>query len=436
MKGQELYTRAKRLIPGGVQLLSKRPELFLPDNWPAYYARAKGVEITDLDGRSYIDMGMMGIGACVLGYADDEVDAAVRQAISNGVAASLNAPEEVELAEALVSLHPWADMARFARSGGEAMAIAVRIARAFTGRDVVAICGYHGWADWYLAANLGDDGALDGHLMPGLPPAGVPAGLRGTTLAFHYNRLDELKAIARRQGRKLAAIVMEPRRGEAPAPGFLEGVRQIADELGAVLIFDEITSGFRMHYGGVHLTLGTNPDMAVFAKGLANGYAQSAVIGRADVMDAAQATFISSTNWTERVGPAAALATLAKFRREAVIDHLTHIGGLVRAGWTAAAERAGLALTLDGVDCLGGFALDEDDAPALVSLFVQAMLDEGYLAYNQFKPSLAHTPDHVAAYLEAVERAFTLLADAARKGDARARLRGPVARGGFYRLTR
>ena len=247
-------------------------------------------------------MSMMAIGACVLGYADPDVDGAVKAAIDAGSASTLNAPEEVELAELLCELHPWADMVRYARAGGEAMMIAVRIARAHTRRDKVAFSGYHGWCDWYLAANLADEAALDGQLMPGLDPAGVPRGLKGTALPFHYNRLDQLKAIVDANRGELGAIVMEPQRGEAPAPGFLEAVRDIATDIGAVLIFDEVTTGWRMTDGGIHTLLGVNPDIAVFAKAMANGYPMAAIIGTSPVMEAAQSTFISSTNWTERVG--------------------------------------------------------------------------------------------------------------------------------------
>jgi len=435
MRGQELYQRAKQLIPGGTQLLSKRPELFLPEQWPAYYASARGVEVTDLDGRVYVDMSIMGVGACVLGYADPEVDAAVKAAIDGGVMCTLNAPEEVALAELLCQLHPWADMVRYARTGGEAMAIAVRIARAHTGRDKVALCGYHGWADWYLAANLGESDALDGHLMPGLEPAGVPRSLRGTALAFHYNRIDQLQAIVAAHGEQLAAIVMEPQRGQAPLPGFLEEVRLIADRIGAVLIFDEITTGFRMTSGGIHLLLGVEPDIAVLAKAMSNGYAMAAIIGRERVMQAAQATFISSTNWTERIGPAAALATIHKYRRENVAQHICDIGQLVTEGWRQAAARAGLPLQTSGLPSLNHFHIDHPDELALTTLFTQLMLEEGYLAHNQFKPSLAHTRQHVQSYLQAVERVFGVLAEAAARGDALQRLRGPQARRGFYRLT-
>ncbi|MCL5966101.1 MAG: aminotransferase class III-fold pyridoxal phosphate-dependent enzyme [Deltaproteobacteria bacterium] len=435
MKGQELYQRAKRRIPGGTQLLSKRPEMFLPDLWPSYYAKAQGVEVVDLDGNTYVDMSIMGVGACILGYADPDVDQAVRAAIDNGVMCTLNAPEEVELAELLCELHPWANMARYARTGGEAMSMAVRIARTHTRRDKIAFCGYHGWADWYLAANLAEDNALDGHLMPGLDPAGVPRSLRGSALPFQYNRIDQLKEIVDKNRESLAAIVMEPQRGQAPAPGFLEEVRDIASEIGAVLIFDEITTGFRMTAGGIHLLLGVDPDMAVLAKAMANGYAMAAVIGREEVMQAAQSTFISSTNWTERIGPAAALATIRKYRRENVADHIKRIGLFVMEGWMLAAEKTGVKLHADGLPSLNHFRLEHGDAQALVTLFDQLMLENGYLAFNQFKPSFAHREEHVRNYLVAVEEAFTVIAEAVQKGDVFNRLYGPTARSGFYRLT-
>lgn len=435
MKGQELYRRAKELIPGGTQLLSKRPEMFLPELWPSYYAKAKGVEVTDLDGRVYVDMSIMGMGACILGYADADVDGAVKTAIDQGSACSLNAPEEVELAELLCELHPWAQMVRYARAGGEAMSVAVRIARAFTHRDVIAFCGYHGWTDWYLAANLAEKDALDGQLMPGLEPAGVPRGLRGTARAFHYNRIDQLKAIVDANPSNVAAIVMEPQRGQAPVVGFLEEVRDIANEIGAVLIFDEVTTGFRMTAGGIHLLLGVNPDMAVFAKAMSNGYPMAAVIGIERVMQAAQSTFISSTNWTERVGPVAALATIRKYRRENVGDHLIKIGNLVTTGWRQAAQETGLKLRADGLPSLNHFTLDYEDELVLTTLFTQFMLEKAYLAYNQFKPSFAHREHHVEQYLMAVADTFGVLAKTIQEGDAASHLKGAPARRGFYRLA-
>jgi len=435
MDGPALYRRARQLIPGGTQLLSKRPEMFLPERWPAYYRSARGYTVEGLDGARFLDFSIMGVGACILGYADPDVDAAVHAAIDQGVNCTLNAPEEVELAERLCDLHSWAERVRYARSGGEAMSMAVRIARAATGRELVAFSGYHGWTDWYLAANLADDDALDGHLMPGLAPAGVPRGLAGTARPFHYNRLEELEAIVDEAGNRLAAIVMEPQRGAQPLPGFLEGVRSLADRTGAVLIYDEITTGFRACPGGIHLLHGIDPDMAVFAKAMANGYAMSAVIGRAGVMEAAQDSFISSTNWTERLGPVAALATLRKLVETDAHEHLRAVGERVQSGWAAAARRAGLDIGIDGLPSLSHFRVKDDPELLLTSLFVLRMLERGYLAFDQFKPSLAHDLDAVETYLADCEMVFQELAEARDQGDAAERLGGEPARRGFYRLT-
>jgi len=435
MRGQELYQKAKNIIPGGTQLLSKRPEMFLPGLWPSYYASAQGVEVVDLDGNTYIDMSIMGVGACILGYADRDVDNAVKNAIDNGVMCTLNAPEEVELAELLCELHPWAQMVRYARAGGEAMSVAVRIARAHTRRDKIAFCGYHGWTDWYLAANLGEQNALDGQLMPGLEPVGVPRGLTGTALPFHYNHLEQLKSIVDVYRNDLAAIVMEPQRGQIPEPGFMEEVRDIASKIGAVLIFDEVTTGFRMTAGGIHLLMGVNPDIAVFAKAMANGYPMAAVIGREAVMQAAQSTFISSTNWTERIGPVAALATIKKYRRENVSEHLVKIGNMVEGVWLQAASAAGLKLHTSGLPSLNHFNIEHTDESILTTLFTQIMLEKGYLAYNQFKPSFAHQQSHINEYMKTVNGAFTTLANAISNDDAVSRLKGPQARRGFYRLA-
>jgi glutamate-1-semialdehyde 2,1-aminomutase len=433
--GQRLYARARKLIPGGTQLLSKRPEMFLPDQWPAYYSRAKGAETWDLDGNRYVDVSHFGVGACILGFADSDVDAAVVAAIQAGTMSTLNCPEEVELAELLLELHPWAEMARFCRCGGEAMAMAARIARAASGRDKIAFCGYHGWHDWYLAANLAEDHALDGHLLAGLEPAGVPRGLSGTMMPFHYNKIDELRSIVSTHGPEIAAIVMEPARDEGPAPGFLEEIRQISRRIGAVLVFDEVTSGWRMNTGGIHLTYGVAPDIAVFAKGMANGYPMAAVIGVRAVMEASQKSFISSTFWTEKIGPVAALATIRKHRDREVARHLIAVGERVQSGWMTAGKRAGLRLSVGGIPPLSHFVFEDKDGTALLTLFAQEMLDRGYLASGQFYASYAHQPKHLDAYLAAVDDVFGLVAQATEAGDVSRRLRGPIKHSGFQRLT-
>lgn len=433
--GQELYKKARKLIPGGTQLLSKRPEMFLPEEWPSYYSRAKGVETWGLDGKKYIDMSYCGIGACILGFADPDVDYAVKAAIESGSMATLNCPEEVELANLLCELHPWADMVRYARCGGEAMAVAVRIARASTHRDKVAFCGYHGWHDWYLSANLAEETALDGQLLPGLEPLGVPRGLAGTALPFNYNRIGELESIVSTNRKELAAVVMEPLRNYEPKPGFLEGIREITEEIGAVLIFDEVSSGWRLNAGGAHLLYGTEPDIAVFAKAMSNGYPMAAIIGYNEVMDAAQGSFISSTYWTERIGPAAALATIQKHRSCNVSEHLIRIGKSIQAGWLKAADRAGLSINVMGIPPMGHFDFNYHNGLAIRTLFTKIMLGKGFLATNAFYATYAHQDEHVKSYLSAVEETFGLLAKAIEEDNVERLLNGPVAHSGFYRLT-
>jgi glutamate-1-semialdehyde 2,1-aminomutase len=433
--GQRLYTKAKRLIPGGTQLLSKRPEMLLPDLWPCYYSRAKGARIWDLDGKEFLDMSYSGIGACVLGYANPVVDGAVRKAITAGTMATLNCPEEVELAELLIALHPWAEMVRYTRNGGEAMAVAARIARAATGRDKIAFCGYHGWHDWYLAANLAENSNLDGHLLPGLSPKGVPRELQGTVLPFQYNRADELEQLARQHRNDLAAIIMEPVRNHNPEPGFLEQVRAIASRERAVLIFDEITSGWRLNTGGAHLTFGVNPDVAVFAKGMSNGYPMGAILGIRSVMEAAQTSFISSTYWTERVGPVAAIATIREHKAKDVASHLCAIGSQIQQGWKALACKWNLPLEVSGIAPLGHFTFTKQNHQAIRTLFSQLMLEKGILATNAFYAMYAHSRKHASRYLDAADEVFSVLSKAIGEDAIERMLKGPVAHSGFRRLT-
>ena len=434
-KGQLLYKKAKLRIPGGTQLLSKRPELFLPEQWPSYYSRAKGVEVWDLDGKKYIDMSYMGLGACILGYADPEVDVAVRSAIDSGSMCTLNCPEEVELADLLCEIHKWAEMVRYARTGGEAMAIAVRIARASTRKDKIIFCGYHGWHDWYLSANLAEKNALDGHLLPGLEPAGVPRCLRTTAFPFYYNKIEELKSIVSQHRDEIATIVISPVRNYEPKPGFLEEVREIATSIKAVLIFDEISSGWRLNTGGAHLLYGVTPDIAVFAKAISNGYPMAAIIGIGDVMQAAQNSFISSTYWTEKIGPAAALATIRKHQRCNVSRHLIEIGNIIRSGWRANAKRYGLKINITGIPPMSSFSFEYENGQAVRTLFTQEMLQKDFLATNAFYAAYAHEAGHTESYLEAVDETFSFISDAINKDEVEKRLRGPIAHSGFHRLA-
>ncbi|MBA3696901.1 MAG: aminotransferase class III-fold pyridoxal phosphate-dependent enzyme [Methylotenera sp.] len=431
--GQKLWKRAKHVIPGGGMLLSKRAEMFLPDRWPAYFSKSKGCKVWDLDGNEYIDMSIMGIGTNILGYGHDEVDNAVRKTIDAGNMSTFNCPEEVYLAEKLIEMHPWAGMVRFARAGGEANAIAIRIARAASGKDKVAICGYHGWHDWYLSANLGDDKNLAGHLLSGLEPNGVPQNLRGTVFPFNYNNYDELENLVNIQD--IGVIKMEVSRNRGPEDNFLHKVRELATARGIVLIFDECTSGFRQTLGGLHKLYGVEPDMAMFGKALGNGYAITATIGRREIMEAAQSTFISSTFWTERIGPTAALKTLEVMERERSWESITNTGNTIKAKWQALAQHHGLSITTNGLSALAGFSIDGPNALAYKTLITQEMLAKGYLAGTSVYVCIEHTPELVDTFFEVLDPVFALIKECENGRDINSLLKGPVCHGGFKRLN-
>lgn len=434
-KTQELYRRAKDLIPGGTQLLSKRPEQFLPGLWPAYYKKAKGCMVWDLDNNKYIDTSYMGIGATILGYADDEIDQKIIEVIKNGTFTTLNCPEEVELADLLLNLHPWAQMVRYARTGGEAMAVAIRIARAKTRKDKVIFCGYHGWHDWYLSANLADNEALNGHLLPGLAPYGVPRGLKGTSLPFRYNDTNEFLDLLEKHKNEIAAVVIEPVRSFEPEKTFLETIKSSTAQQNIVLIIDEVTAGWRLNIGGAHLIYNLEPDIAVFAKGISNGYAMAAIIGKRAIMDAAQDTFISSTYWTERIGPVAALAAITKMKRENVPSHLVTIGKKVKQIWLEEAQKANCAIHISGIDPIAHFDFSNAKPLECKTLFTQSMLEYGFLATTSFYASLAHTHEIVERYGEAVSKIFSLIAQTISLDDFHNKLKGSVCQAGFKRLT-
>lgn len=414
--------------------MSKRSEMFLPEHWPSYFKKAEGVEVWDLDGNKFIDMSYMGIGACILGYADQDVNRAVKKVIDEGSMCTLNSPEEVELAELLVRLHPWAGQVRYARGGGEAMAVAVRIARAHTKKDKVAFCGYHGWSDWYLAANLADKRNLDGQLLPGLKPNGVPRCLKGTAIPFNYNKIKELEKIVKEND--IGVIVMESRRERAPEKNFLKNVREIADKIGAVLIFDEITSGFRMKVGGTYELYGGKPDIVVYGKALGNGFPITAIIGKKEVMDAAQESFISSTFWTERMGPAAAIATIKKLEKHNIPKYLCELGSMIEAGWLKSAKKYGMDVETFNIPSLINFKFNYgEDSNALHTLFTQEMLKRGFLASKGVYLCWSHKKEHIKEYLKNTDEVFGLISRAIKNKTIYGLLEGPVAHKGFKRLT-
>jgi len=433
-----MQDRAKKVIAGGNHLLSKRVDQFSEGVWPGYFSKAKGAKVWDLDGNEYIDMSIGGIGATILGYADDEVDAAVKNVVAQGIASSLNAPEEVQLAELLCEINPWAQLVRLARTGGEANAIAIRIARAYTNKDVVAFCGYHGWHDWYLSSNISHESNLEGHLLKGLSPNGVPNALRDTAFPFRYNNIEDLDKILEQYKDRVGVIIMEPLRNHWPTEDFLQKVKERAELHGCVLIFDEISSGFRMNSSGAHQLLGVDPDIAVYSKALGNGYPIAAVVGRQAVMEAIDKTFVSSTCWTERTGPAAALATIRKHMREDVSAHLNNIGKKVQDGWKEIAASCGIEVDVGGIAPLSHFTfcIEGQHHLELKAYYVQEMLQEGYLASNIFYAMFAHSLDDVDGYLKETDRVWHQMTDIIASGKSIAScLKGKPSVSGFSRLT-
>lgn len=432
-QGQTLWSRAKEIIPGGNMLLSKRSELFLPDGWPSYFSRAKGISVWDLDGQKFTDMSSMGVGTNLLGYANPRIDSVVRRAIRRGTMSTLNSPEEVELAERLLEINPWSDMVKLARTGGEANAVAVRIGRAASGRDRVAVCGYHGWHDWYLASNLKDDRSLDNHLLPGLEPKGVPQALSGTVEAFRYNDIEALEEIVRKGD--VGVIKMEVFRNQEPEADFLQRVRRLATSSGAVLIFDECTSGFRETFGGLHKKYGVDPDIAVYGKALGNGYPITAVVGRRSVMDAAQSTFISSTFWTERIGPVAALETLRQMEDLRSWEKVTDLGKYYRQVISEVFTNREVEISFSGLPAISTFVIGKTNHQEWKTLITEKMLGKSYLASTLFYPSTLHTRKIIDRFASQMDE---LLIEVQKLGGERAvqkMLKYPVAQSGFSRLN-
>lgn len=429
---KKFWRRAQASIPGGNSLFSKKPELYSPSNWPTYYSKAKDCYLWDLEGKRYTDV-LFAVGTNMLGYANSEVDAAVHETIRAGVMTSLNPPEEVFLAEKLVDLHPWASMARFARSGGEANSIAIRIARAASGRDNVAVCGYHGWHDWYLAANIGTAGSLNTHLLPGLTTSGVPTSLKNTVFPFEYNNFAQLQTLV--EQKNIGVIKMEVMRNMPPINDFLENVRKLATQKGIVLIFDECTSGFRQTFGGLHLDYGVYPDMAMFGKALGNGYAITSVLGTEEVMKSATNTFISSTFWGERLGFVAAIKTLEIMERDQTWQRATETGLKMNSIWARVASRCDAEIDIFGIPALTKFKFDCEQWLALKTFISQEMVKRGYLASNIFYATVVHSDailsEYEAVFEEVVVRALGLM----HEGRLQESLDGPLCQTEFGRLN-
>ena len=431
---QKLWKRAKKIILGGNMLLSKRPEIFLPGKWPTYFSKSKGCKIWDLEGKEYLDMSTMGIGTNILGYGHPEIDEAVKKTVEKGNMSTLNCPEEVYLSEKLILMHPWSNMVKLTRSGGEANAVAIRIARAASGKDKVAICGYHGWHDWYLAANLSNKDELKKHHLSGLKPLGVPKKLLGSTLTFSYNNISELENLIKKN-KDIGTIKMEVSRNIEPKLGFLKKVRELANKNKIILIFDECTSGFRQTFGGLHKLYKVDPDIAIFGKALGNGYAINAVIGKKEIMQFAQSTFISSTFWTERIGPVAALKTLDVMEKEKSWKTITEKGNKVKKMWLQLAKKYNITIQLWGIPALAGFNIQSKNFLHYKTLISQELLKDSILASNTIYFSTEHSDKYINQYFASLEKVFNLIAECENGRDINSLLEGPVSYNTYERLN-
>jgi glutamate-1-semialdehyde 2,1-aminomutase len=431
--GQKLWRRAKSIIPGGNMLLSKRPDLFLPNKWPPYFKKAKGCEIWDIDGKKFFDLSLMGVGTNILGYSNEEVDKEVINSIKNGNMSSLNCTEEVDLSDKLINMHPWADMAKLARTGGEANSIAIRIARAACGKDKIAVCGYHGWHDWYLSANLKHKKNLDDHLIAGLNIGGVPKGLEGTVFTFKYNDYEALEKIVQKED--IGIIKMEVMRNIEPSDNFLEKIRSLCTNKNIILIFDECTSGFRETFGGLHKKFNINPDIAIFGKALGNGYAITAVIGKGSLMKYAESSFISSTFWTERIGPTAALKTLEIMEREKSWDKITNTGKYIRKQWKEISKKYQIDINISGISALSSFTFSSKNNIKYKTLITQEMLKKGFLAANTIYVCTEHNKEIVNEYLSHLDDVFKLIKKCEDGKSIDMLLENQVSNSGFERLN-
>ncbi len=433
----KLYDRALKCIPGGTHLFGRRAELAAYGVSPIYSERQERGRFWDVDGNEYIDL-LMGAGAVLLGHAYPPVVEAVCEQAAKGTGVTINHPLEVELAEELIEIIPCAEMVRFCKGGGEADAIAIRIARGATCRDKIAFCGYHGWHDWYLAANLADENALNAHLMPGINPDGVPKGLTGTAIPFEFNNIDSLEAVLKANEGEIAGVIMEAARSFIPQSGFLEAVRELATEHGAVLIFDEVVTGFRLALGGAQEYFGVVPDMATYAKTISNGFALGAVVGKSEVMECARDLFISSVYWAEATGLAAGLASVRAMREVNPSGMVWDLGQRFVEGMEQIIGKAGVPAECVGLPPMPFIMFRHEDAAVnneMVTLYMQEMAKRGVFVSTVNYFCTQHSQEDIDRVLEAAAETFATIKRGLDPGDVKGLLECPVRQAGFRRLV-
>ncbi len=404
-KNKILWRKALKIIPSGNSFLSKNPVRFKSDKWPIYFSKAKGSAVWDLDGKKYHDFSLMGVGTNILGYSNKKVDQAVSKKIKNGNMTTLNCPEEVIFSDMLLKIHPWAQMAKFAKTGAEANAIAVRLSRAYNKKNKIVICGYHGWHDWYLSAIYSKKNYLDTHLFPNLKTEGVPKYLKRYVYSVKYNDLTSLKKIINKD-KDISSLIMEVERDHKPQKKYLKSIRKLCNEKNVCLIFDECTTGFRDVYGGLHLKYGVNPDIAMFGKAIGNGYSITSIIGKKRIMKLSNRSFISSTFWSERSGFVAGIATLNEMKRIKSWKIISAKGRKIKRLLSLEAQKWGLIIKFSGLDALIKFNILNPKIKDYQKIITSEMIKNNFLATNSIYVSVTHTEKLIKKYVKEMSKIF------------------------------
>ncbi len=393
---EKYYEEALKVIPGAI-LGIRRPYNFVPGEYPIFFEHAKGGRVTDVDGNEYIDM-LCAYGPIIIGHREEEIDNAVIDQMRNkGFCFSLTQPIQNKLAEKVIELIPSAEMAVFVKTGSDATTTAIRIARANTDRIKIARCGYHGWHDWCVEVK-----------------GGVPEKLYEDVHEFHYNKLEELEDLMKKHGDEMAAIIVTPighplaDKVQMPAPGFLEGVRALADKYGAILIYDEIRTGFRYDLGGAQKIFGVIPDISVFGKAMANGYPIGAVVGKEQYMKVlADKVFLSSTFFPNSLEQVAALKTIEILERDNVLDVVKAKGTVFGQKLEEIARKCDYDIEISGAPFMPFITFNKDPQnlykklrPAFYTelirrgVFLQPF-HHGYVAYRHTDEDLAHAANMI-----------------------------------------
>ena len=432
-KSNKFWKQAKLYIPGGNMILSKRPEMMIPGHWPVYYKKTNGCEIEDIDGNKFYDLSLMGVGTNILGYRNKIIDRKVIKVIKNGNISTLNSLYELELAKLLIKIHPWAQQAKFARTGGEANAMAIRIARAATNNGKIAVCGYHGWHDWYLAANINNKNNLNSHLLRNIPVNGVPKELKKNIYTFDFNDFNKIKYLVEKK--KVKIIKMEVKRNHEQQNNFLGKIRRLSSKHKVILIFDECTSGFRETFGGLHKRYNINPDMAIFGKAIGNGYPITAIIGKKIFMKFAEKTFISSTFLSEAIGPAAAIETIKYMQKNKTYEKISKLGKSIKKQWKVISKKNHLPIEVYGLEGIPKFKFVHKDCNYLKTILSYEMLKKGFLASTAIYLSYAHTDKIIKKYFKSLDEVFKKISIAVKNNNYKKLYKIKEAKQDFGRLN-